>query len=296
MKDTVGVLITSFNQEALLKQAIDSVLNQSVRPDKLVIVDDGSEDGSRGLIESYQNNYPGIIEATYHERNMGITKTRYDGLSKMNTRLVTYLDGDDLFSEEKLKKELVAITREGTAIVHSDSYYIDRQNKIIGRWAGDTFIPEGDVFVETFSRDYPGRNLFRMEMVDHSAWSKIGFHDLNLSIYEDFDMRIRLTKQYRTSHVSEPLSSVRLNTDGLSKKPPRDHVIALHYIYRKNRHLLDDLESRDARFCRKKYAEWILGAIRAASKQAWDHNELADYVTMQIRRLQYTATALWNRK
>jgi len=295
MKDTVGVLITSYNQEPLLKQAIDSALNQSVRPDRIVIVDDASEDNSRSLIESYKNRYPGIIDIIFNEKNMGVSFTRHNGLRKLDTRYVTYLDGDDLFSSKKIEKELELIKKSGTEIVFSDNYYIDQQNNVLGRWAGDLQVPQGNVFKETFSRDYPGRNLFRMELVEYSAWAKVGFHDKELSLYEDYDMRIRLTKNYRTSYLGQPLSSVRLNSDGLSKRPQSEHVAALHYIYKKNRTLLKDLDSKDARYCRRKYSEWILIAVRAAVKETRKNKAFKDYGEMQAKRLQYLARAVWNR-
>ena len=294
MNGNVGALITSFNQERLLQQAVDSVLGQSVRPDKLIIIDDGSEDNSRSLIESYRNSYPRIIESIYHEKNMGVSTTRRDGLNRIDTRFVTYLDGDDLFSKMKIEKELEAISSNKSQIVYSDNYYIDQENNILGRWAEGSIVPEGDVFRETFSRDFPHRNLFRMEMIEYSAWTKIGFHDPNLDIYEDFDMRIRLTKLLKTSYIDMPLSSIRLNTDGLSKRPPIEHVNALNYIFKKNKRLLKDLESQDARLCRKMYSEWILRFIRRAARQAWDDRAMGDYLNAQILRLQYTGTHLWN--
>jgi len=295
MNDTVGVLITSYNQESLLKQAIDSVLKQTVRPDKIVIVDDGSEDDSRVMIQSYKNRYPGIIKAVFNEENRGVTVTRRIGFSKLETRYVTYLDGDDLFSQEKIEKELDHIKKQGTEIVYSDNYYIDQQNKILGRWAGYENVPEGNVFKETFARDFPRRSLFRMEMVERKAWEKIGFHDTALSIYEDFDMRIRLTKECRTSYLNLPLSSIRLNTDGLSKRPPIEHVAALHHIFKKNQELLKDLNLKDARYCRKMYSDWLLSIIRSAAKQASEQKSFTDYINMQLKQYQYMARALWNR-
>ena len=294
MSSNVGVLITSFNQERLLRQAIDSVLEQTLRPDKLVIVDDGSEDTSRELIESYRNKYPRMVEPIYHELNMGVSWTRRDGLNRLDTTYVTYLDGDDLFSREKIEKELAAIKSSGSQIVYSDNYYIDQENIILGQWAGQSKVAQGDVFRETFSRDFPNSSLFRMEMIEYSAWSQIGFHDPNLEIYEDYDMRIRLTKRLKTSYIDKPLSSVRINTDGLSKKPPIEHVMALHYIYKKNRHLLEDLERRDAKYCRKNFSELVLNFISRAIAQARDERAIDDYLSMLIKRFQYTGTYLWN--
>ena len=68
----ISVFIVTYNQEAYVEQAIDSVLQQSVKPYEIVISDDCSKDGTWNIIQNYQAQYPEIIKAYRNEPNVGI--------------------------------------------------------------------------------------------------------------------------------------------------------------------------------------------------------------------------------
>ena len=91
----ISVYITSFNKDKYLSQAIISVLNQSLAPKEIIIVDDCSTDNSRNIIEKFASQYPYIIEPIYNENNLGVTRSRNIALSHCTGEIITYLDGDD---------------------------------------------------------------------------------------------------------------------------------------------------------------------------------------------------------
>ena len=72
----ISVIITSYNQKVLLKEAIDSVLRQSYLPFEIIVCDDFSKDGSRDLIRSYELNYPNLVKGIFQKMNLGISKKR----------------------------------------------------------------------------------------------------------------------------------------------------------------------------------------------------------------------------
>ena len=80
-----------------------------------------------------------------------------------------------------------------------------------------------------------------MELVNYQAWKAVGFHDPAITIYEDFDMRIRMTKHFQAAFCDEPLSEIRMHDKGLSKLEAKQHLASLEFIFQKNRYLLDDL-------------------------------------------------------
>ena len=67
---SISVYITSFNKDKYLSQAITSVLNQSLAPKEIIIVDDCSTDNSRNIIEKFASQYPYIIKPIYNENNL----------------------------------------------------------------------------------------------------------------------------------------------------------------------------------------------------------------------------------
>ncbi|MFZ7125417.1 MAG: glycosyltransferase [Desulfobacterales bacterium] len=250
----ISVFITSYNQKHFLTEAIDSVINQSLKPYEILIVDDASSDGSRKLIESYAKQYPGWIKPIYHTHNTGVTQVRIDALSSVTGDYVTYVDGDDRFLPEKLEKEYATLLKNPDAsIVFSNNYYMDADGKHTDIWIENEQPPQGNVFFQTFSRLFPKESLYRMEMVDYHAWRKVGFHEPDLPIYEDFDMRIRMTRQLRVCYCDEPLSEIRFHGIGLSSLSAAMHLECLDYVYQKNRYLLQDIASTDRKIAERRF-------------------------------------------
>ena len=253
----ISVYITSYNQKGYLVEAIESVLNQTLKPSQIVLVDDCSTDGSREVIAGYASRYSDLITPIYHTENRGVARSRIDGVEAATGDYVSHVDGDDRFLPTKLDNEATLLQDKGDVqIAFSDYYYITADGSRTGNWADCQKPPVGDVFCRTFARDFPKRGLFRNELTDRRAWKRIGYYDPNLSLYEDYEMLIRLTKHLRVAYHDEPLSEYRIHEAGLSRARAKDHLAALSYIYEKNKPLLDDL-SPDARAeVETKLGEW----------------------------------------
>lgn len=280
----ISVFITSYNQREYLKEAIESVLAQTLTPVQVVVVDDASLDGSQDLIADYRRRYPEIVVPIYHQRNTGVAQARIDGLCAVIGDYVTYVDGDDLFVPEKLEKEAAALkAHREVQIAFSNNIYVSLDGNIKSRrWVDNETVPQGDVFWHTFTRSFPKRSLFRMELVDYSAWKRIGFHDPNLRLYEDFDMRIRLTKRLRAVYVDEPLSYIRAHNVGLSSAPIRDHFAALDYLYKKNRPLLDDIVTERRTEAIRMFKTWIATLAKGAGWRAFKRGQLLSALRCQL--------------
>jgi glycosyltransferase involved in cell wall biosynthesis len=267
----ISVFITSFNQKQYLIEAIDSVLAQTLPPSEIVIVDDCSQDGSQELIAGYASRYPDLIKPIYHVVNRGVSQTRIDALNAVTGDCVTYVDGDDRFLVDKLEREAQVLQRLSTIkIVYANNYYITAEGVRTRVWADEEQPPEGDVFYQTFARDFPRHNLFRMELVDYRAWKRVGFHDPNLRLYEDWDMRIRLTKHYRVAYCKELLSEIRVHSKGLSSAGAAEHLAALEQIVLKNEPLLDDIESEKRDHVYQRLGEHRARMMRRAAREVLD--------------------------
>lgn len=101
----VSVVMAVYNVELYLREAIDSVINQSFGFDRiqLILVDDGSADGSGSICDEYGERYPENV-LVIHKKNGGVSSARNEGLNHVKGRFVNFLDGDD-----KLSKDTVAI-------------------------------------------------------------------------------------------------------------------------------------------------------------------------------------------
>ncbi len=265
----ISVFITSYNQKQYLIEAIDSVLAQTLPPTQIVIVDDCSQDGSQEVIAGYASRYPDLITPIYHAHNRGVSQTRIDALSVVTGDYVTYVDGDDRFLPDKLEKEAGVLRGHPIAkIVFANNYHITDEGVRTKVWADEELPPGGDVFCQTFARDFPRHNLFRMELVDYRSWKRVGFHDPDLRLYEDWDMRIRLTKHYQVAYCNQLLSEIRVHRKGLSSAGAAEHLAALEHIVQKNAHLLDDIEPQQRRYVHQRLDERRARMMRRGAREA----------------------------
>ena len=231
----ISVYITSYNQKDFLKEAICSVLNQTLAPYEIIVVDDASTDGSQELIKKYANQHD--IRYVFHEQNMGVTRARLTALQNVKGDYVTYVDGDDVFLENKLEVESNIIKEQNCDVAFSNNAYVLEQNLDAVQWVwmqeNQTLDVATDVFLKTLTRDFPRSSLFRMELINYQKLKEIGFHDPELSIYEDYDLRIRMAKHCSFGYSTAVTSKVRISEAGLSKSHAKLHLSSLKYIFNK---------------------------------------------------------------
>ena len=246
----ISVYITSYNKRQYISQAIESVLNQTMPAKEIIIIDDYSRDNSQEIIREYTNRYPDIIKPIFNEQNKGISKARNIALSNCKYELITYLDGDDIFYKNKLENESNYLINNPVQVVYSNFDYINLDDKVIGRFANDSDSPAvGDIFTNTFLRDYnvSSGNNYNYEMFYKSCLSISGFYDEKIIIWEDWDFRIRMSKKFQYGYCPDVNSAYRKLENGLHNSVPGLHYREQMKIYKKNKHLLSDLEESEKR-------------------------------------------------
>lgn len=244
----ISVYITSYNQKDYLKEAIDSVLNQTFKPFEILIVDDCSMDGSRELIRSYAKEYD-FIKFVLHERNRGVSGVRISALSNISGDYVTYVDGDDIYLPHKLETEVKLLSKGEYDLTFTNNIYVnpDDVGDIKWIWASNSSsMPSpGNMFIETLTRRFPRESLFRMELVKMDLLRKTGFHDEKLKIYEDYDLRIRLARIAKINYSLEPTTKIRISKNGLSKSSLHLHYESFNYIFDKYQDLVEGLPENE---------------------------------------------------
>ena len=101
----VSIIIPVYNTEQYLFHCLDSILNQSFSDFELLLIDDGSSDGSGAICDVYSEKDNRI--RVFHKENGGVSSARNMGLDKANGEWVAFLDSDDLFPEDALSKLLL---------------------------------------------------------------------------------------------------------------------------------------------------------------------------------------------
>ncbi len=135
----VSVIIGNYNYGYFLAEAIESVLKQTYRHFELIVVDDGSTDNSREVIESYQGQLTAIFQA-----NSGQGKALNAGIAKAQGEIICFLDADDYYHPNKLSKIVSGFCNHPQWVqISHGRFAVDREGKIIG--SGSKTHNQGDV-------------------------------------------------------------------------------------------------------------------------------------------------------
>jgi glycosyltransferase involved in cell wall biosynthesis len=100
----VSVVILCYNHADFIAECLDSVVQQMFDGSLEVIVgDDASTDGSRAIVESYVDRFPGVVKLLAHEHNVGMSPNYADVIRAASGKYIAYLDGDDMMLPGKLR-------------------------------------------------------------------------------------------------------------------------------------------------------------------------------------------------
>jgi len=242
----VSVIITSYNQEHYLREAIDSVINQTVKPDEIIIVDDHStKDNSVGLIRFYASSYRGWIHALFQDENVGIPENRNSALQRTTGDLVAILDGDDRFLPRNIETQIAALAKHPEAgCSYSNRYSINGRGERI-QIRDTTPMPSGDLLVQIAM----GRSgILRSMLGRYDLIKAAGFLDRRFPLHDGFVLTLRLAKLTRFVYIADPLVEKREHEAGVSKRISREATIRyFEDVFSEVRKLTADLPPADAK-------------------------------------------------
>jgi glycosyltransferase involved in cell wall biosynthesis len=177
----ISVIIPTFNRAKLVQRAIKSVLNQTLKPYEIIVVDDGSTDDTLEVLK----NYP-IKVLT--QKNKGISSARNLGIKNATGDIIALLDSDDEWLPTKLKLQL-KLFEDGFSFTHTDEIWI-RDNQELKQKAHHKK-PDGECFYENISFCKISPSTI---MIEKKLFEKVGYFDEDLEVCEDFDMWLRVLK------------------------------------------------------------------------------------------------------
>lgn len=182
----VSIIITCFNREKFIARAIRSAISQnfSRRQFEVIVVDDGSTDNSRKIIEDFGDS----IITIFNTRNLGLPSARNIGIRKAKGRFVVHLDSDDYLHDECIYSEHIHLAlNTAWGAVACDYVEIDDHEAHISRKKAE---------------DHPIACgiMFRKENLIN-----IGLYDERMLVCEDEELRQRFEKRYEIGFVHLPL-------------------------------------------------------------------------------------------
>lgn len=132
MNPVVSVITAFFNEERFLQEAIESVIAQQYPDWELILVDDGSVDGSTAMARTYASRFPRKIRYIQHEQgqNRGLSASRNLGISQARGRFIAFLDADDFWMPEKLTAQTAILEAhpQVAMVCEASQYWYSWQN------------------------------------------------------------------------------------------------------------------------------------------------------------------------
>ncbi len=206
----VSVLMSVYNGERYLRESVESILNQTFADFEFLIIDDGSTDGSKDIIESYSDPR---IQLVHNERNIGLTRSLNKGLRLARGEYIARQDSDDVSLPERLTVQtgyLEQHTREG--LLGSAYYVVNAQGKreaVHRPPETDTELRWQMLFHNAFSHTSV---ILRRDLLDKAHL----FYDETLPYSQDYEFWNRVLKYTCATNLKIPLVAWRKSDEAIS--------------------------------------------------------------------------------
>ncbi len=238
--NTVSVIIPVYNRTFSIRDAVESVLIQSIKPSEIIVIDDGSSFDT----VSYLKNYMHHIRLIKLNKNKGVSFARNTGIKAACGEYIAFLDSDDLFLPKKLECQINYMAENNLLISHTDEFWYRKdswvnQGKSSKRYGGYIF----DKILDK-CRISPSSLI-----VHKSVFDEAGYFNEDLKVCEDYEISLRFALKYKIGYLEKKLIIKRAVEEN-SLSAGICHIEYIRYeilekLYRKINNTLD-LNSKNA--------------------------------------------------
>lgn len=217
------VVAICYNHERFVRECLDGILAQTHRDYQFIVVDDGSQDGSKRIIREWLAEHR--VECTFidHEINRGLLPTLNEMLSVARGKYIAKVSTDDLWLPDKLERQLARMEAlpDDVAVLYGDAHLIDEAGRRLPR----DFLEEHRCLSPPSGRIAPhlvvGNFIPSLTtLVRRDALVAVGGYDERLN-YEDWDMWLRLALRYRFEALGEVNACYRIVGNSLVRTGAR---------------------------------------------------------------------------
>ena len=193
---TVSVIIPTYNRGWILREAIDSVLSQEFSDYELIVVDDGSTDDTRAILDSYGQD---II--VLRQPNQGVSAARNRGIAESCAQLISFLDSDDLWLPQKLTRQVAFFQSNPDALIcQTEETWVRNGVRVNPKKRHHKF--SGMIFEPSLALCLVSPSAV---MIRKTLFDTVGLFDESLPACEDYDLWLRVSCRYPVFLIDEPL-------------------------------------------------------------------------------------------
>lgn len=233
-KQRVSVIIPTYNRAHYIKNAIQSVLDQTWQKFEIIVVDDGSEDDTEQVIDRFGDSRIRYIRSV---RNQGVCRARNIGIKEATSEYIAFLDSDACWNNDKLEKQMnkMAVCSRNVALVYCRVQRVGYNNEIINVW------PPYNTDQEIALRGNMFRLLLMQNVIDTSTMlirtsclREIGGFEETLAAIEDWELALRISEKWEIEFVEDVLVDTYTTSDNRVSLDKSGHIKARCYMVEKN--------------------------------------------------------------
>ena len=210
----VSIILPTYNRAYCLQESVETVLHQSYDKFELILVDDGSTDGTEELVSEWKDDRIRYCKTSLHQ---GASAARNYGIQQVQGKYIAFQDSDDLWHSDKLAKQIKLLEQTGPEVgfsYHKIVYCMEDHSTMI--------IPSENILNECKSGDIYEQLLWDnlvpcpALVIKKEVLEEIGLFDTSLKALEDYDLALRVAKQYQALFVDEILVDATFSPTGVS--------------------------------------------------------------------------------
>jgi glycosyltransferase involved in cell wall biosynthesis len=199
----VSVIIPTYNRAVYLRQALQSVFAQTFAPFEVIVVDDGSGDNTTEVLHAFNSRL-----RCFCQEHKGVSAARNLGLQVAKGDVIAWLDADDVWEPDFLAT-VIPILHADEAIhgIYTGFFHIDAAGNRLPQ-SSQKVVPPSELYSSLIDSCFI---LTSTLVVRRDCFEQVGLFDPRLEICEDYDMLLRLAKDFTIAGVPHPLVAVRVH-------------------------------------------------------------------------------------
>ena len=229
MNTKIDIILPNYNKEIYLEETINSVLKQTYKDWQLFIVDDCSTDNSRKILKKYSSHKQIII--IYLKKNMGVSFSRNLAIRKSNSKYISFIDSDDLWSNNKLEDQINFMEKNNYNFTYTDyTPFLQKNNKLVYKKKINS--PKSFNYEEFINNSSIGTSsmILSRKLVGATKFPKV-------DILEDFPFKSKILKKTNSAFKFEQNSTFYRITRGSLNSNKLKNLYWLWYINKKYNNL-----------------------------------------------------------
>ncbi|MBN1684725.1 MAG: glycosyltransferase [Gammaproteobacteria bacterium] len=228
MNPLVSIIIPVYNGEEYIEEALKSVLNQTYSPIEIIVVDDGSTDGTAEIVKQYS-----VI--LIQQKNKGISGARNSGINAAKGEFIALLDHDDLFTPYKIELQVRFMNDHPKyCMVYSIEEKFSSEGTVRKKLKHRRKkMPENDILTAIYRKNfiYPSSVLIRRSILERT-----GLFDETFTVCEDHDFFTRVAYHGMVGFINQPLIKYRCHNANISSRlsfltPSNKFIIFKRYLF-----------------------------------------------------------------